>query len=172
MDPLLMLNAPHLLSRQRNSCKDPPFILVYVDANCLIWDFFLVVCRSRKRYALYLILLPKFHPIITTLILLILRFTHKNIFPAQSDMLLQKEKKKKPKKPSFFMVSLVLYALTSLQAEREDRWIGHVCRSAVSLSLLLSLYRGQSSPSPSSTPYFISSTFVPFPVLCLLVSPL
>lgn len=35
--------------------------------NCLIWDFFLVVCRSRKRYALYLILLPKFHQISTTL---------------------------------------------------------------------------------------------------------
>ncbi|MED6261928.1 Calcium-activated potassium channel subunit alpha-1, partial [Ataeniobius toweri] len=37
--------------------------------------------RSRKRYALYLILLPKFHPISTTLKLLTLGVSPKDIFP-------------------------------------------------------------------------------------------
>lgn len=36
MEPLVLLYAPLLLSRQGNSRKDPPLILVYVDANCLI----------------------------------------------------------------------------------------------------------------------------------------
>lgn len=81
MEPLVLLYALLLLSRQGNSRKDPPLILVYVDANCLIWDFFLVVCRSRKRYALYLILLPKFHPIVTTLKLLTLGVSPKDILP-------------------------------------------------------------------------------------------
>lgn len=143
-------------------------------------DFFLVVCRSRKRYALYLILLPKFHQISATLKPLTLGVSPsplpKDIFP-------------KPYLTGLFFelcfflwCPLCFNALTSLQAEGGYRSIWTCCRSAVSLSLLLSVYQGQVLtllhilpliwPFPFFCPFaqFISHTFSSYLSACPVVA--
>lgn len=105
-------------------------------------DFFLVVCRSRKRYALYLILLPKFRQISATLKPLTLGVS---LLPSPRIFSPNPISQASFSNSVFFFLwcPLCFNALTSLQAEGGYRSIWTCCRSAVSLSLLLSVYQGQ-----------------------------
>lgn len=129
--------------------------------------FFLVVCRSRKRYALYLILLPKFHPIATTLKLLTLGAPPpQGYFPNQtlSHRLLFKNL-------FFYGVPCALCTNFFAGRGRLDKLDMFVEVPFLCLCCCRCI-EAKRSPSPLSTSSLIFSTSVPLPVLCSLLSPL
>lgn len=122
-------------------------------------DFFLVVCRSRKRYALYLILLPKFHQISATLKPLTLGVSllpSPRIFPpnpiSQASF---------SNSVFFLWCPLCFNALTSLQAEGGYRSIWTCCRKCrFFVFAVVGVPRPSAHPPPHLTSYLTFSVFL------------